>query len=80
MRVVLEGEAYRALWRRLYARQQGKCGGCGLARAGLQVHHEKGRGLGGGFREDTEENTILLCEICHPVWDKKRKSKFRRKV
>ena len=75
MRVVLENEAYRALCRRVFARQQGKCGHCSKARQ-LQLHHRRGRGMGGGFRDDTEENTIGLCWECHPKWDLNRESKF----
>lgn len=38
--------------------------GCRM-RVGLDVHHVKGRGLGGGFRKDTPENLIVLCREHH---------------
>ena len=39
-------------------------GGCRM-RVRLDVHHIKGRGLGGGSRKDTEDNLIVLCREHH---------------
>ena len=72
-RVVLEGSEYEELWMRLYVLQEGRCCHCGEATADLQLHHEAGRGLAGGFRRDVEEESKLLCRVDHPKWDSDRK-------
>ena len=75
--VVLSQEEYRALALRVFASQGWLCAGCGRGRD-LQLHHLSSRGLAGGHRRDTEENTRGLCRECHPVWDTDRDSKFVR--
>lgn len=73
--IKLDPEEYRKLSLRVFARQRFLCAGCGLGKR-LQLHHKKARGLAGGFRQDTEENTVGLCSECHPFWDTNRDSKF----
>lgn len=73
--VVLPPAEYRALWWRLYVRQSGKCAACGTASPTLQIHHESGRGIGGGFRRDVIDECKLLCREDHPRWDAERKPK-----
>jgi 5-methylcytosine-specific restriction endonuclease McrA len=75
MRVVLEDEEYRELCRRVFAKQHFRCAHCGRVRP-LTAHHQIPRGMGGAFRQDTEENLIGLCDRCHPEADRNRKSKF----
>lgn len=74
-RVQLSPEAYQDLKRRVYVRQGGRCAGCGRARQ-LDLHHKRGRGVGGGYRRDTDEDTVGICSECHPKWDNDRDSKF----
>ena len=74
-RVVLEGEDYQDLKRRVYVRQRGRCAGCGEARS-LDLHHKRGRGIGGGYRRDVESEVVGLCGKCHPEADKHKDSKF----
>jgi 5-methylcytosine-specific restriction endonuclease McrA len=74
-RVVLTGPEYRELWWKKYFEQEGKCADCGKS-GGLQLHHIHGRGLAGGFRRDTELETVLLCRSCHSKEDQSRPSKY----
>jgi hypothetical protein len=76
MRVVLVGPDYQDLWFRVcMGLQGGKCAHCGCSR-GLSLHHKRGRGMGGGFRLDTEEGVVGLCESCHRKADRHKDSKF----
>lgn len=64
MRIILSPPEYRALRIRVFSRQGWRCRDCGRIKP-LDLAHIKGRGTGGGFREDTEENTCGLCRGCH---------------
>ena len=55
--------AWRALRRRVVARDQGRCVGCG-ARGALQVHHLTYQRLG---HEDLAD-LVTLCAGCHEQW------------
>ncbi len=59
----LEGEAYRALTERVYARDGWRCRNpfCGSSR-NLTPHHLKKRSQLGG---DVMSNLITLCVVCH---------------
>lgn len=74
-RVILDKEEYRELALSVFARQGFRCAGCGKC-CPLQLHHQRGRGIGGGFRMDTIAETTGLCRDCHPHWDRNRTSKF----
>jgi 5-methylcytosine-specific restriction endonuclease McrA len=74
-KVVLSPEEYQDLKRRVYARQRGRCADCGKARQ-LELHHKHGRGIGGAYRQDTDDQVVGLCWECHPKADKKKNSKF----
>lgn len=74
-RVVLGQAEYLELKQRVYVRQRGRCAGCGRARE-LQLHHKRGRGIGGGYRRDVDDEVEGLCWECHPEADKHRDSKF----
>lgn len=56
-------DEYKALCKRVESRDKFKCRvkGC-KARSGLHVHHLRFRSQGG---DDTEENLILVCHLCH---------------
>ena len=62
-RVVLEGEAYRALCRLVFARDQWKCRRC-ERRSNLQAHHLRKRS---DVRIDLPYNLITLCGDCHQL-------------
>ena len=74
-RHVLSREEYLDLKRRLWVAQDGKCADCGSP-FGLALHHDKGRGIAGGYRDDLDEKNRLLCDECHRKADRKRNSKF----
>lgn len=77
MRQVLERDEYRKLKERRWAEQQGRCLLCGdpMRLDGCELHHRRGRGIGGGFRDDAD--TELICRKCHQKEERKKKpSKF----
>lgn len=78
MRIVLAPAEYLKLRDRVYVKQHGQCADCPRAVGidEIQLHHEAGRGIGGGFRMDTEEHTRGVCRACHPAADRNRKSKW----
>ena len=78
MRIVLAPAEYLQLRDKVYVLQHGRCADCGnpLGIDEAALHHLKGRGIGGGFREDTVEATKILCRKCHPIADRNRSSKF----
>ena len=57
----LEPHAYKKLQKAVWKRDGGRCAICG-ARLLVTAHHIKPRGQGG---EDTAENLITLCHVCH---------------
>jgi hypothetical protein len=74
-RVFLGKEAYREFALQVFASQDNRCAGCGLAKP-LQLHHEYGRGIGGAFRRDVPEESLGVCQDCHPNFDKNRPKRF----
>jgi 5-methylcytosine-specific restriction endonuclease McrA len=74
-KVVLDGEEYQDLKRRVWVRQRGRCAHCSKARQ-LDLHHKHGRGIGGAYRQDVEDEVIGLCQECHREADKHKNSKF----
>jgi hypothetical protein len=61
---VLPPKEYKKLKRRLSIEQGGRCADCGRVRP-LDLAHTRARGMGGGWRIDTEENSSLKCRECH---------------
>ncbi len=59
----LERAAYQALLQRVLQRDSWRCQHCGR-RTNLEVHHLIRRSRLG---DDSEENLIVLCNICHRV-------------
>lgn len=62
--------------REIYERAEGKCEGDNCGRplrfeAGypdsMHWHHEKHKGMGGGFTDDSLGNGRCLCESCHLI-------------
>lgn len=51
----------RILNKKLLKNKKGKCEICGK-RGQTEKHHKKSKGSGG---DDTEENLIEVCRICH---------------
>jgi hypothetical protein len=78
MRIVLAPAEYLQLRDRVYVKQYGRCADCGdpVSIFSIQLHHLFGRGIGGGFRMDTENDTRGVCGKCHPAADRNRHSKF----
>jgi hypothetical protein len=78
VRVILPPLEYRELKDRKYVDQQGRCSDCGdpMCLDEMELHHEAGRGIGGGFRRDTMEDTRGVCHKCHPKADQKKRSKW----
>jgi hypothetical protein len=74
--VKLSDEEYHARWMTQYVEQGGRCWACGRRDGGLQFHHVYSRGIGGGFRDDTQG--VLICgrRQCHRKADQERPSKF----
>lgn len=66
-RLILRTQArWAAQRRRVYERDGARCQGCGLTVGdAFHVDHIRGRGMGGGFRDDGMENLRLLCVGCH---------------
>ncbi len=61
VRVKLDGEPYRELYRQILQRDGWRCQICGSMKH-LQVHHIKFRSHCGA---DSEDNLITLCHDCH---------------
>ena len=81
-KVALNSEDYEKLRWAKFVDQRGRCRACGksLSFSEAELHHLSGRGIGGGFRSDTPEETEILCggpNGCHQKADKNRKSKFQ---
>jgi hypothetical protein len=73
-RTIRTGKDYTALRIMLYAYQEGACFQCKrntalsaheLADWLFHVHHVKGRGMGGGKRDDSPDSCVGLCGSCH---------------
>jgi hypothetical protein len=81
MIVVLPPEEYRELRDEVFVDQEGRCADCGnpVSIFQMELHHERGRGIGGGFRMDTKEETRGVCPRCHPKADRNKKSKWTGK-
>jgi len=79
MLVKLSAEEYRRLRWRQYVWQEGRCGDCGkpVPFGMFHFHHATGRGIGGGYRNDLDEDNYGVCEKCHPEADRNRKTKFK---
>lgn len=49
------------------------CGALLPVRSMAEIHHKRGRGMGGGFRDDAMENLATGCKACHraaaPQWN-----------
>ena len=60
-RIELEPEAYQELCRQVLQRDGWRCQGCG-SRTKLQVNHIQLRSQSGN---DTDDNLITLCSLCH---------------
>ena len=77
-RVALDPEQYEKLRWQMYVDQLGRCSKCGkaLSFAEFQLHHARGRGIGGSVRNDLDPDNFGVCAKCHPEADKNRKSKF----
>lgn len=63
-RLILTGVHYTRLKNLKRERQNNRCARCGKLNP-TQLHHKTKRGMGGGQRNDTTENTQLLCAQCH---------------
>lgn len=59
----LDPDAYEALRLRVLRRDGWRCQSCGTI-SNLEVHHIQFRSHGG---DDSEENLITLCCVCHAV-------------
>lgn len=68
------GKDYTEFRRSLHESQNGLCYQCGkvtslaadiLSDWSFHVHHENGRGMGGGRRDDTPESCKGICGKCH---------------
>ena len=78
-REVCHGEAWEQRRQEVWARDNGKCQGCGgsvplhnekdaddnLLRRAAQIHHRQHRKMGGGSRDDRMDNLQTLCWGCH---------------
>ena len=62
-RLRLDSELYDRLREQVLRRDGWRCQSCG-ARSNLEVHHRDFRSQGG---DDSEENLITLCFICHSL-------------
>ena len=60
-RLRLDPEAYETLRQQVLCRDGWRCQICG-SRSNLEVHHQEFRSQGG---DDSEENLITLCTVCH---------------
>lgn len=72
-RVVYLGNSYTKLRRQKYEEQDGQCIECQgeVEFEYFELHHTgRGRGLGGGLRDDRK--TVGLCHFCHEKQDKKK--------
>lgn len=63
-RVILSGKDYTALKELKRQLQGNRCAECDKPNP-TDLHHKRSRGLGGGFRTDTNASTVLLCHSCH---------------
>lgn len=72
-RVVYLGNSYTKLRRQKYEEQNGQCIECSgeIDLWDFELHHTgRGRGLGGGLRDDRK--TVGLCRGCHEKQGKKK--------
>lgn len=58
-------EEYDRLYVVLFQKQRGLCAHCGRRVPQLDRSHRIARGMGGGFRKDTEGNLELVCRSDH---------------
>jgi 5-methylcytosine-specific restriction endonuclease McrA len=72
--VRLDTASYAALRVQILTRDGWKCQNCGR-KDRLEVHHKEFRSHAG---EDSEENLITLCIICHSDVHGRRRSPSRR--
>jgi 5-methylcytosine-specific restriction endonuclease McrA len=72
-RTILTGPDYQRLRERVWLLDRGRCVQCGRQTSltlhgfdnDMNLHHKRGRGMGGGRRDDTETSTETLCAKCH---------------
>lgn len=66
-RRILSGTHYTAFRHVIYDRCIGACELCtaGIRFEEMEVHHVKGRGLGGSKRDDVPEAVLGICVPCH---------------
>lgn len=77
-RVILGPMDYRNHKRLVWFSQHGRCAECALpvGFSESEFHHEIGRGMGGGKRNDLDPENRVLCKACHravtpgPEWKK----------
>lgn len=76
MRIALAPAEYLKLRDRVFVFQHGRCADCGepLGINEIDLHHNAGRGIGGGFRNDFD--TRGVCRKCHKVADRNKRSKW----
>ena len=75
-RVILSGKAYRDLCYEVWLRDGRQCIDCGTPLAvfsTILIDHIQKRKMGGGWRNDVEENLRTLCLDCHYKRDFKLK-------
>src|SRR5882724_12014040 len=66
-RTILSGQDYSNLRMRAFDNYSGHCARCHswIWFASFHLHHKRGRGLGGGKRNDILSEVEPLCSACH---------------
>ena len=66
-RTIRTGKHYTDFRREIYRASGNMCENCGrtVRFEDMQLHHKNGRGMGGGKRNDVENEVQALCFNCH---------------
>ena len=64
-RFIASNYGWQKLRKLVRERAENRCQECGAFTPFGEVHHQRLRGMGGGFRDDKLENLIYNCAVCH---------------